>query len=79
MTYARLAEIAETGMRAGYPVIVDATFLKRAQRRQCRELARLSRFLTLKFPDEATLRERIARRQNSKGQERLGGNARGIS
>ena len=66
MTYARLAEIAETGMRAGYPVIVDATFLKRAQRCMCRELAKRLQapFAILDFKaDEATLRERIARRE----------------
>lgn len=31
-TYARLNEIAETVLRAGFPVVLDATFLKRAQR-----------------------------------------------
>ena len=27
-TYARLNEVAETVLRAGYPVVLDATFLK---------------------------------------------------
>lgn len=31
-TYARLHEIAETILRAGFPVVIDATYLKRAQR-----------------------------------------------
>jgi len=31
-TYARLNEIADTVLRAGYPVVLDATFLKREQR-----------------------------------------------
>ncbi len=31
-TYARLNEIADTVLRAGFPVVLDATFLKRAQR-----------------------------------------------
>lgn len=31
-TYARLAELARAVVEAGYPVLVDATFLKRAQR-----------------------------------------------
>lgn len=30
--YARLAELAEIGLRAGFPVVVDATCLERAQR-----------------------------------------------
>ena len=32
-TYAKLAEVARAVVEAGYPVLVDATFLKRAQRR----------------------------------------------
>lgn len=39
-TYARLAGLARDVLSAGYPVIVDATFLKRAQRTVFLELAR---------------------------------------
>lgn len=38
-TYQRLAEIARTIIAAGFPVIVDAAFLKRQQREQFRRLA----------------------------------------
>ena len=38
-TYARLAEVAETGLRAGWTVLVDATFLQRARRERFRTLA----------------------------------------
>lgn len=36
-TYARLAELADVILAAGYPVIVDATHLQRAQRSQSRQ------------------------------------------
>jgi aminoglycoside phosphotransferase family enzyme/predicted kinase len=39
-TYGRLAELAAEVIGAGYPVIVDATFLARSRREQFRELAR---------------------------------------
>jgi uncharacterized protein len=38
-TYARLAELASATVRAGYPVVADATFLKRSQRQQFQRLA----------------------------------------
>ncbi|ENO87419.1 bifunctional aminoglycoside phosphotransferase/ATP-binding protein [Thauera linaloolentis] len=38
-TYARLADLAHAVVEAGYPVLVDATFLLRAQRRRFAELA----------------------------------------
>ncbi len=38
-TYARLAELARAVVEAGYPVLVDATFLKRVQRATFAELA----------------------------------------
>ena len=38
-TYAGLAELARAVVEAGYPVLVDATFLKRAQRAAFAELA----------------------------------------
>ena len=52
-------------MKAGFPVLVDATFLKRADRNQFRALAANLKmpFLILDFPaDESTCRERIHRR-----------------
>ena len=39
-TYARLADLSQAVLEAGYPVLVDATFLKRAQRERFAELAR---------------------------------------
>lgn len=38
-TYARLYELAGRALRAGYPVVLDATFLKRAQRDAARQVA----------------------------------------
>lgn len=38
-TYARLAELAETALQAGYPTLVDATFLQAAPRRHFIALA----------------------------------------
>ena len=38
-TYQRLNELAGLALRAGYPVILDATFLKRAQRDAARQVA----------------------------------------
>lgn len=38
-TYARLLELAQQLLAAGYPVIVDAAFLRHAERREFRELA----------------------------------------
>ncbi|MDO9235428.1 MAG: AAA family ATPase [Aquabacterium sp.] len=64
-TYARLRELAYTALQAGYPVIVDATFLRRAQRDDFRQLARQ---LNVPFTilhclaDPATLRQRVTLR-----------------
>lgn len=64
-TYARLAELAADIVAAGFPAIVDATFLKRRDRESFRELARR---LNVPFAildvqaDEATLRRRISDR-----------------
>lgn len=64
-TYARLAELARTVVAAGYPVLLDATFLRRAQRRSLAELAGVLGvpFVILAFdaPPEV-LRERVRRR-----------------
>ncbi len=39
LTYAKLVELANLIIKAGYPVIVDATFLEKSQRDQFHELA----------------------------------------
>ncbi len=65
-TYARLLELARELLVAGFPVIVDAAFLKRGERDQFRALARS---LAVPFAiasieaGEATLRARILKRQ----------------
>ena len=69
-TYARLHELARGLLDAGFPVIVDAAFLKQEEREQFRELA-----LELSVPfaiaslraDEATLRARIVHRRSKGG------------
>lgn len=64
-TYARLAELARVVVEAGYPVLVDATFLKRTQRAAFAELAETLGvpFAILAFdaPVE-TLRARVCQR-----------------
>jgi predicted kinase len=64
-TYRRLADCAATVIRAGFPVVVDATFLTRRRRQRFHKLAeelgipfRIAEFEA----DEATLRGRIADR-----------------
>ena len=64
-TYARLAELARAVVEAGYPVLVDATFLKRAQRAAFAELAATLGvpFAILAFDAPvATLRARVRQR-----------------
>ena len=64
-THARLFERAALALRAGYPVILDATFLAREPRQQARALAASlgARFLLLHFEAGAdTLRARVRRR-----------------
>jgi aminoglycoside phosphotransferase family enzyme/predicted kinase len=66
-TYARLAELAETTLRNGWSVIVDAAFLKRAERDAFRALARrLSVPFTLIAPQVSPdeLARRIRARRN---------------
>ena len=64
-TYARLASLARTIAGAGYPVVADAAFLKRAQRDLLRAVAS---DLAVPFviadctAPEAVLRERVAQR-----------------
>jgi len=64
-TYALLLDLAEQVLRAGFNAILDATYLRTAQRHACRELAgRLGvRLLILSVQaPEAVLRARIAGR-----------------
>ena len=64
-TYDKLADLASAIIAAGFPAIVDATFLKRSERHRFQKLAQKLgvRFVILDFPtDEATCRQRIHRR-----------------
>jgi aminoglycoside phosphotransferase family enzyme/predicted kinase len=64
-TYARLADLCDVVLKAGFPAIVDATFLKRSQRQQFQRIARDADvpFQILAFEaDEATLHRRVAKR-----------------
>jgi aminoglycoside phosphotransferase family enzyme/predicted kinase len=64
-TYERLASVAERAIRAGYPAVVDAAFLRRAERSRFQELARRCAvpFIVLDFDlPEKMLRERVAQR-----------------
>lgn len=64
-TYARLLELARYGLRAGLPVVVDASFLQRWQREPFERIARerdtAFRILHLRAPAR-TLRARLAQR-----------------
>jgi uncharacterized protein len=64
-TYARLAELADMILRAGYSVIVDAAFLKRSQREQLHDVAQDLRvpfvILDVQTP-ENILRQRLRQR-----------------
>lgn len=64
-TYARLHDLARLLLSAGFPVIVDAAFLRRAERARFRELATQLHvpfaIAALHAPD-AVLRTRLARR-----------------
>lgn len=65
-TYQHLEQLAKEILQAGYPVIVDAAFLKESERMAFRTLAYALRvpFLILHLQaDEAALRQRIADRQ----------------
>jgi aminoglycoside phosphotransferase family enzyme/predicted kinase len=66
LTYARLAELAATVVRAGFIVIVDATFLECARRGDFHRLADSHDvvFMIVEFvTPEAVLRSRVAERQ----------------
>jgi len=64
-TYARLRDLARAVLRAGWPVLLDATFLRRSQRQPlialARELGVPCRILALDAPGEL-LRQRVAAR-----------------
>jgi hypothetical protein len=65
-TFARLAELAETVILAGYPVIVDATFMHRPSRDRFRALAArlgVPFHVLLCSADPAELRRRVESRQ----------------
>ncbi len=67
-TYLRLRTLAETVVRAGWPAIIDATFLKAEPRAQFRQLARELGvpFLILDMrAGEATLKARIMQRERT--------------
>jgi hypothetical protein len=69
-TYEHLAAVAQRVIRAGFPAIVDAAFLRRGQRDRFRDLARELGvpFVLLEFDaPEAVLRERIAARERAGG------------
>lgn len=64
-TYARLRRMARSILRAGYPVIIDATFLRQGERQMFRSLAHRegATFGILDcHSNEQTLRQRIANR-----------------
>jgi predicted kinase len=68
-TYRRLAELSEAILKAGYPVAVDATFLKRTEREAFRALAESMGVphVILDFHAPlAVLRERVAARHARK-------------
>lgn len=69
-TYQKLLKLAQVIVGAGYPVIVDAAFLKRAEREQFRafaEHAQVPFFIAdFRAPPEL-LRERIRKRQQDAG------------
>lgn len=65
-TYARLNEVAHLALQAGYPVVLDATFLKQHQRDAARKIAEAQGvpflLLSCQAPDE-TLEQRLHTRQ----------------
>jgi aminoglycoside phosphotransferase family enzyme/predicted kinase len=72
LTYDRLASEAQTVLESGFSVIVDATFLKSAQREQFRQLAARHgvRFRILDFQaTDHVLNQRILQRQHQDASE----------
>jgi aminoglycoside phosphotransferase family enzyme/predicted kinase len=69
-TYECLADLSKDVIQAGYPVVVDATFLKRERRNRFCRLARCLGvpFFILQFgANEEVLRERVRQRQQTGG------------
>ncbi|MCG6965763.1 MAG: AAA family ATPase [Chromatiaceae bacterium] len=69
-TYARLAQLARGVVEAGYVAVIDATFLKRAQRARFSELAAALQVPFVIIDCDAAppiLRERILRRRSESG------------
>ncbi|WP_303720601.1 bifunctional aminoglycoside phosphotransferase/ATP-binding protein [Malonomonas rubra] len=69
-TYHRLLALAETAIKAGFPTILDATFLKQQQRKQARRLAERLKvpFIILDFTvNEKELFLRVAERSINTG------------
>ncbi len=69
-TYARLAELAKDVLAACWPVILDGTFLRGAQRQAMREVAAAAGVpFAILWPDtpEAVMRERVAHRAAAGG------------
>lgn len=69
-TYARVREVATLALQSGWPVLVDAAFLRRAERQQFVDLARALGAPFTIFDCQAPLpllRERIARRRAQGG------------
>lgn len=67
-TYGHLARLARTMLASGFPVIVDATFLLRSERRVFRDLARESSTGFLVFDCQAplaVLRSRVLERERT--------------
>lgn len=70
-TYARLAEISEYGIGAGYPVIVDATFLSRKKRHDFMTIANRYQVPFIIFncqAREGTLVNRLKKRKSMAGE-----------
>ena len=69
-TYERLAQLARTVVEAGFPVVVDATFLQRARRAAFRDLAVATGvpfvILDLRAPADV-LRQRVTARERAGG------------
>lgn len=66
-TYARLRELAREILKAGFPVIVDAAFLRLDERESFRQLAQsmsLPFAIASLHADDVTLRERLRLRRN---------------
>ena len=69
-TYVHMKEVAQTVLSSGWSILVDATFLQRAQRKMFLELAQTNEIQSLLMSfqaDDATLRQRITQRRAASG------------